>query len=1347
MAETLLYTVALRDQLTPSLKQVNKALDQTTAATGMAASASAGKNFEYDKAEKKATGLEKALKQGERTVSAFNTQSGKTVSTMTRMGSASGSAAQKIAQQETATAKASSGWGKLASAVQGTVSKVNSGLSSAGSRFNGFASNVRGAASKAATGFGTGLAPISGKAREAFGKVDGAARAGLNKAKGTLSKFTDQAKREGKEGGSGFANAFKGAVGALGVGLTIGGAFTLGKDMVVEAGNAEQAMGAIDAVFKGGSKSVRDFAKTADQSVGLSINQFGELATVLGAQLKNGGTSMDVLGSKTTDLVKAGADMSAMFGGTAAEAVESISSALRGERDPIEKYGVSLTQAAVDAKAAEMGFKKVGKTFGTEANQAATIALIMEQTADAHGRFADESGTVMNEQQKLTAGWANMKTEIGDRLIPYVSSLFSWLSGVLPGALDTVLGALDGTIAGLKAFGGWVQDNVSWLRPLSMVLLGAAVAYGVYRGVLVAGTVATAIATAAQNAWNASLLASPITWIVLAIGALVGALVWFFTQTETGKAVWENVWNAMKTAVGAVVGWFQNTVVPILQGVWNAIVTGATWMWENVLKPTWEAIQIAVGAVINWFQTTAVPIMQAVWSGIVAGAQWMWNNVLKPIWDAMQIGFLIVATLIGAAWEFVLKPVWNAISTAAMWLWNNGIKPAFDGIQWGWNLLVTGIKAYWEFVLKPVWDAIVAAAKWMWFNAVKPVFDAFKFGWDALLLGIKIIWETVLKPVWNAVVSAARWMWFNAIKPVFDAFKLGWDALGNAIKWVKDTLISPVFNAVKNAGQTMWNGLKVIFDSMKSGIRAVGDGFNLAKDVIAKAWTGIKDAAKGPAEFVVNTVYNKGILPIWNRAAGIFGMDDKKLKEVKMATGGRVRGPGSGTSDSIPARLSNGEFVVNANATRKHLPLLHAINGPQGVGASEFRRRSSRTGRLRTVDGVPAFASGGTLIDGANWWVRKGARGSRHPAFGGAVRSGHSKNSLHYQDRAVDLNYGPGGTNATEQAFFDKWVKEFKSQFPGLRVIWRAPGHFNHLHIDTSNGADIGEFSGAASSGGGGGFPFFDLNPLQGWIDKITNFKHSSGLFGDGLKNAAKSLVQGAIDKINPFNSGADSGSVSDPGGQGKGVERWTQVVIEALKFVGQSTSTAMVSTVLRRMKQESGGNPRAINNWDVNARRGTPSKGLMQVIDPTFRANAKAPYNKNIWDPMSNLVASMRYALKRYGSLPAAYNKKGGYKTGGLVTPAGPVSVFDNGGPWAPGTWGFNAGNDTEMVLTGQQADLVTTGIREMTQGGGGTLTVEQVNINIKGDVYGVDDLDAYLREAVEELMEDIEREWEERR
>jgi SLT domain proteins len=70
-------------------------------------------------------------------------------------------------------------------------------------------------------------------------------------------------------------------------------------------------------------------------------------------------------------------------------------------------------------------------------------------------------------------------------------------------------------------------------------------------------------------------------------------------------------------------------------------------------------------------------------------------------------------------------------------------------------------------------------------------------------------------------------------------------------------------------------------------------------------------------------------------------------------------------------------------------------------------------------------------------------------------------------------------------------------------------------------------------------------------------------------------------------------------------------------------------------IKYESGGNPNAINRWDSNAAAGHPSKGLMQTIDPTFSRWA-LPGHTDIWNPVDNIIAGVRYAIGRYGSVSA---------------------------------------------------------------------------------------------------------------
>lgn len=120
----------------------------------------------------------------------------------------------------------------------------------------------------------------------------------------------------------------------------------------------------------------------------------------------------------------------------------------------------------------------------------------------------------------------------------------------------------------------------------------------------------------------------------------------------------------------------------------------------------------------------------------------------------------------------------------------------------------------------------------------------------------------------------------------------------------------------------------------------------------------------------------------------------------------------------------------------------------------------------------------------------------------------------------------------------------------------------------------------------------------------------------------------------------------------GSGVERWRSTAIKALKMEGQY-SPANLNALLNQMRTESNGDPNAINLWDSNALKGTPSKGLMQVIDPTFRAFARGGFNKNIFDPISNILASIRYTLSRYGSLVAGWRGVG-YANGGMVTKDG---------------------------------------------------------------------------------------------
>ncbi|MFJ9565551.1 transglycosylase SLT domain-containing protein [Streptomyces fuscichromogenes] len=90
----------------------------------------------------------------------------------------------------------------------------------------------------------------------------------------------------------------------------------------------------------------------------------------------------------------------------------------------------------------------------------------------------------------------------------------------------------------------------------------------------------------------------------------------------------------------------------------------------------------------------------------------------------------------------------------------------------------------------------------------------------------------------------------------------------------------------------------------------------------------------------------------------------------------------------------------------------------------------------------------------------------------------------------------------------------------------------------------------------------------------------------------------------------------------------------ESLAIMAEKKIPGSYNGIYRNIIRESSGNPRAINLWDSNAAKGIPSKGLLQVIDPTFNTYHVAGTSFDIYDPVANITAACNYAAARYGSI-----------------------------------------------------------------------------------------------------------------
>lgn len=244
------------------------------------------------------------------------------------------------------------------------------------------------------------------------------------------------------------------------------------------------------------------------------------------------------------------------------------------------------------------------------------------------------------------------------------------------------------------------------------------------------------------------------------------------------------------------------------------------------------------------------------------------------------------------------------------------------------------------------------------------------------------------------------------------------------------------------------------------------------------------------------------------------------------------------------------------------------------------------------------------------------------------------------------------GTNGVYKYLADV-AKSVMKKFPGFVATsgYRPGDPYSHGKRNAIDIALPGVTGGSPRYTEAANYAFDKFASKIGYVITNGKVRDRSGQSGTGIHNDWRPWPDGDhYDHVHlngvkdPQNTQISGDSVG-----GSGVERWRNVAIRALKMTGQY-STSNLNALLNQMRTESNGNPNAINNWDINAKNGTPSKGLLQVIDPTFKAYAMPGFNSNIYDPLSNILASIRYALATYGSLTNAYRGVG-YENGGIIT------------------------------------------------------------------------------------------------
>jgi hypothetical protein len=193
------------------------------------------------------------------------------------------------------------------------------------------------------------------------------------------------------------------------------GAFAIkvGLDGVKSASDLNEEVSKAEVIFGDVSDEIKAFAKTADKALGLTQTEALKAASTFATFGKASGLAGKDLSKFSKGAATLASDLASFYNTNADEAITAIGAALRGEAEPIRKFGVLLNDSTIKAKAMEMGLYDGTGALDLQAKSLAAYQVILDQTKDAQGDFARTSDGLAGQQKILTAQLENLKDNNG----------------------------------------------------------------------------------------------------------------------------------------------------------------------------------------------------------------------------------------------------------------------------------------------------------------------------------------------------------------------------------------------------------------------------------------------------------------------------------------------------------------------------------------------------------------------------------------------------------------------------------------------------------------------------------------------------------------------------------------------------------------------------------------------------------------------------------------------------------------------------------------------------------------------------------------------------------------------
>lgn len=533
---------------------------------------------------------------------------------------------------------------------------------------------------------------------------------------------------------------------------------------------------------------------------------------------------------------------------------------------------------------------------------------------------------IVNIAENIRVTFENIGSAIGD-VLSIVGDFVGDLLGIKDGEQGVnLLGFAFETLTGfLREASGIIKEITSFFKENQLaadLLKSAVVALGIGFPVAKIATfvqglgglpgIFTIVQTAISGFATSAMAAISSIPLVGWIAAAVAALAWFFTQTETGKAILQDFMSWLSETWSAI--------APILTEVWNGMVEAATTAWNAMVEFVSPIIQ------------SVVDFIKSVWDGI---SQWWSENqgliqqTFETVWNAIQMVIQTVMPIIQSIIETamnILAPfietTWNNICTVVTTVWELikiAIQTAMDVIGGIITAVMAVINGDWE----TAWNAIKSVGESIWnglSSAGKAIFDGF---------------SQILSNIWETIKSVASSAWetlkasvLSIIDGLVSGAQTAWDTMSNAVS----TLVSNVTGFFDQ----LWN------INLFSAGQAILQGF---LDGLQSVWSSVTDFVGGIAGWIADhkgpIEYDRKLLiPAGN--AIMKGLDQglqDKFKDVKQTVGGMAdeisdvfSGDGldlnssASVTKSLEAQLAmpSAQFEAHENKTVSEIAILRA---------------------------------------------------------------------------------------------------------------------------------------------------------------------------------------------------------------------------------------------------------------------------------------------------------------------------------------------------------------------------------------------------------------------------------------